>query len=115
MKNLFKILFVGFIASFILSCEKDEDRAELGKVTNGAFTSSTTKLTLVKEDADKKAITFDWSNPDMGVSLAYSNQLEIALEGTDFKDAKVVDLVAGTKSISYTVQAFNALISAQII
>ncbi|AZI40844.1 SusE domain-containing protein [Epilithonimonas vandammei] len=110
MKNIFKFLFVSFIASLLFSCEKDEDRAVIGNVTEGLLRSDKTDLTLAQENADQTAVTLSWDDPSYGPNLALSNQLEIALEGTDFQNAKAVDLAAGSSSISYTVQDFNALL-----
>lgn len=110
MKNIFKFLFVSFIASLLFSCEKDEDRAVIGNVTEGLLRSDKTDLTLAQENADQTAVTLSWDDPSYGPNLALANQLEIALEGTDFQNAKAVDLAAGSSSISYTVQDFNALL-----
>lgn len=110
MKNIFKFLFVSFIASLLFSCEKDEDRAVIGNVTKGLLRSDKTDLTLAQENADQTAVTLSWDDPSYGPNLALSNQLEIALEGTDFQNAKAVDLAAGSSSISYTGQDLNALL-----
>ena len=110
MKNIFKFLFVSLLASLVLSCEKDEDRAVVGDAVAGLLKSDKTDVVLTKENANVQAVTFSWDNPNYGPNLALNNQLEIATEGTNFEGAKSVDLAAGTKSISYTNQEFNAVL-----
>ena len=109
MKNIFKVLFALTIAMFLVSCDKDEDRAILGNPTDSSLSASATSLVLTKDNADKTAVTFSFKNPNYGLSLSQTNQLEFALAGTNFATPKAVQIAAGENQISYTVQEFNAL------
>lgn len=109
MKNIFKVLFAFAIALFVVSCDKDEDRALLGNPTDSSLSASATSLVLTKDNADEEAVSFTFTNPNYGVPLSQTNQLEFAVAGTDFASPKVVQIAAGESQISYTVQEFNAL------
>lgn len=109
MKNIFKVLFALTIALFLVSCDKDEDRAVLGNPADSSLSASATSLVLTKDNAAETAVTFSFTNPNYGVQLSHTNQLEFAIAGTNFETPKVVQIAAGENLISYTVQEFNAL------
>ncbi|AZI31659.1 SusE domain-containing protein [Kaistella carnis] len=109
MKNIFKVLFALTIALFLVSCDKDEDRAVLGNPSDSSLSASATSLVLTKDNADETAVTFSLENPNYGVQLSQTDQLEFAIAGTNFETPKVVQIAAGENEISYTVQQFNAL------
>lgn len=109
MKNIFKVLFAFAIALFMVSCEKDEDRAVLGNPTDSSLSASATSLVLTKDKADEPAVTFSLQNPNYGVQLSQTDQLEFAVADTNFETPKAVQIAAGENEISYTVQEFNAL------
>jgi hypothetical protein len=86
--------------------------AMLTTTTPGNFSTSKTSVVLLKDNAALPAISFSWTNPNMGAQIAFKNQLQIALKGTNFANPKSVDLAQGTSTISYNVQDFNAIMLA---
>lgn len=108
MKNFIKISFAFVLGLLLFSCSKDEDMAVLSPTTPASLASSKTALVLVKDDAAKPAISFNWTNPSSGPALAYNNQLQFNIKGNP--GTKVtVDLPKGENSITYTVQEFNSV------
>lgn len=110
MKNIFKFLVFGLVAIILFSCEKDEDMATANLKTNASLTADKTTIVLTKPNATQNAINYTWNNPDYGVSVAITNQLQFAVQGTNFATSKSVDLAAGIKQISYTVEELNAIL-----
>lgn len=109
MKNFLKLSFGMLISLLLFSCTKNEDMAMLTTNTPGSLTSTATSLVLSKNNATATAITYNWTNPNMGASLAFNNQLQFAVKGTNFANPKTVDLAKSSTSISYNVQDFNAV------
>ncbi|WP_374459610.1 SusE domain-containing protein [Chryseobacterium taeanense] len=110
MKNIFKFLVCGLVAVMLFSCEKDEDQAIASLKSNANLSADKTSIVLTKPNATQNAIKYSWSNPDYGVNLAITNQLQFAVQGTNFATPKTIDLAAGTKQISYTVEELNAIL-----
>ncbi|SFH89243.1 SusE domain-containing protein [Halpernia frigidisoli] len=109
MKNILKFSFVALISFLLFSCTKNEDLAMLTTTTPGSLTSSKSAIVLTKETAATNAVTFKWTNPNAGTSVAYTNQLQFAVKGTNFANPKTVDLDKGVNTVSYNVQDFNAV------
>lgn len=107
MKNLFKIFTLLVLGFLVVSCEKDEDRAVLGKPSESSLTTDKTSLVLLKDNASQTAVTFSWKAPDYGVAVAQKNQLQIAVKGTNFASPKNVDLNDGATKVTFTVADFN--------
>lgn len=110
MKNFIKISFAFFIGLLVFSCTTDENLATISEGSNATLKSDKSSLVLKKDDADKNAITFTWTNPLNGLNLAYTNQLQIALKGTNFANAKNVDLGTAISSRTYKTEEFNAIL-----
>ncbi|MGE8432630.1 SusE domain-containing protein [Chryseobacterium joostei] len=109
MKNFFKIFIALVIGVFVISCEKDEDQAVLGEGTNPSLAADAKVLILDKDHENDKAIKFDWVNPKFNIQVAFNNAFEIAKAGTNFKDAKSVDVVAKDQTVTYTIRDFNKM------
>lgn len=107
MKNLFKIFTLLVLGFWMISCEKDEDRAVLGSPSASNISSDKTNLVLLKDHAAETAVTFNWKIPDYGVAVAQKNQIQIAVKGTNFANPKNIDLNDGASKASYTVAEFN--------
>lgn len=110
MKNFIKISFAFFISLLVISCMSEEERATISAGSNVTLQSDKSAVVLKKDDADKNAITFTWTNPSNGVNVAYTNQLQIAKKGTNFANPKSVDLSKGTTSKTYKTEEFNAIL-----
>lgn len=115
MKNLFNIFTLLLIGLFVFSCEKDEDMAVADLKTNSTLTADKTSIVLTKPNATQNAIKYSWTNPDYGVKVALSNQLQFAVQGSNFASPKNVDLAAGSTQISYTVEELNTVLLAMAL
>lgn len=107
MKNIFKILAIAFVGIWLVSCEKDEDRAILGNPSVSSLASDKTSLVLIKDNAAQSAVTFNWKAPDYGVAVAQKNQLQIAVKGTNFASPKNVALNDGASKVTFTIAEIN--------
>ncbi|WP_417429017.1 SusE domain-containing protein [Halpernia sp.] len=98
------------IISFLLfSCTKDEDMAIVSSNTPATLVTSQSSVVLTKDNADKVAVVYTWTDPNYGPKLAFNNQLQFAIKGTNFANPKTVDLPKGKNTISYNVQDFNSI------
>lgn len=110
MKNSLKILSAFVLLFIIFSCDKDEDLAvAVTPSGNPTLTADKTSLVLVKDDAEKTAVTFTWQNPNYGASVGVKNVLQIAKKGTNFAEPVSVNIEDGVVKKAFTVQEFNAL------
>lgn len=111
MKKLFtQFALLSAALLFILSaCKKDETQAVLDVKSAGALKASATTLNLTRDDAEKVAVTFDFTETDFGYNAAANNVLQIAVEGTNFATPKEVILEPKMLSKIFKVIDFNAL------
>lgn len=109
MKNIFKILFVGLIASMLWSCEKDEDLATASIVTASKLSSSKESVVLLQMQDSDEAVTFDFTPAVYDLSVVPTYTLEFAVAGTDFKSP--VSIVVDDNKKTFTVNELNTLIS----
>lgn len=115
MKMIFhKLLTFSCIALLIVSsCKKDETKVTLmAQPLPATLTSTASALVLSKADADKSAVTFNFTMPDFGFTSAVTNTLQIGVKGTNFVGAKEASFDAGVLTKMYTVSDFNALLNA---
>ena len=112
MKNFLKLSFALVISFLLFSCTKNEDMAMLTSSAPGSLTSSKTAVVLTKDNASAVALSYAWTNPNLGPKLAFNNQLQFALKGTNFANPKSIDLTKGTTTLSYNVEDFNAIMLA---
>lgn len=111
MKKLFTQIAVlsGVLLLMISACKKDETQAVLDVKSAGALKASATTLNLIRDDADKVAVTFDFTETNFGFNAAANNVLQIAVEGTNFATPKEVILEPKMLSKMFKVIDFNAL------
>lgn len=112
MKNILKLSFALLISLLLFSCTKNEDMATIDNITPGSLVSSKSSVVLTKDNAATEALNFTWTNPNSGPALSYNNQLQFAVKGTNFANAKTVDLPKSANSIAYNTQDFNAIMLA---
>lgn len=98
------------IPMLVLSCKKDEVRVTATDGKAAVLTASSSNLVLTKADAAKPAITFTLTAPDFGFDAAVTSTLQLAVKGTNFANAKEMDLDAKVLSKTFTVLDFNALL-----
>lgn len=106
-----KLMLVGFASIALWSCKKDEVRAVSNGGSPNNLTSSASALVLASDSANggvNTAVTFDWTETKYGFKAAVKYTLELALAGTDFADARKVEM-NNALSKSYSVADFNTL------
>lgn len=108
MKNIFKFLMFGLFSFILFSCEKDEDMATASLKSNATLSADKTSLVLAMATGDQNAINYTWTNPDYGVSVGFTNQIQFGVQGTNFASAKTVDIEGGAKKVSFTQQQLNS-------
>lgn len=109
MKNILKLSFVVLVSFLLFSCTKNDDMATLTSSTSPTLVSSKTAVVLSSAAGSSEAINFKWTDPTNNLGLVINSQLQFALKGSNFANAKTVDLPKGTNSISYLGQDFNAI------
>lgn len=107
MKKYLALGFTLVLGFMILSCENDDDRATVSPTAAATLSSNKTAVVLVKEDSNKDAISFTFSNPVDAVPVSYNNQLEVAVKGTNFAKSKLIDLPKDVKTVTYKTGEFN--------
>lgn len=103
MKNIFKILLVGIIASFIFSCKEEDEKLVLNNSTEGTVMADKTSVVLDETIASQAAITFTYTNPVFTPNVAFTNVAEFAVAGTNFTPSTTyeVSMEQNTFSISH--------------
>ena len=114
--NLF--LIAGMLVAFA-ACKKEENRVIFeGGTAPVLSASSTTPLIFVKDDAEKNAVTLNWTNPDYMFNTGLSSQnvtytVEIDTVGSNFTNpAKAEAVVSSDLSKTFTVKELNTYLNA---
>lgn len=117
MKNILKI-WLGYLAltAFLFSCKKEENKVTFDGGTAPVLTaSSTANLVLDSTDAaNKRGISFTWTNPDYKFNTGPSSQdvtyiLQIDTTGSDFTNPNIQEVsIANDLKYYPTVKEFNA-------
>lgn len=100
MKHFFKILTLAFIGLLVVSCEKDEDQAVLNEVTNSKISSDKISIVLDKNQLDVTAVNFAWTKSTFNLAVVSTQQIELGIKGTNFKNSKFVDAVSSPSSLT---------------
>lgn len=109
MKHLFKILALAFIGLWIISCEKDEDQAILNQVTEGKLSSDKTTVVLNEVIAGDAAMNFSWVKPTFNTAIVYTQQVEFAMKGSNFKNSIGFSAANNLSSTPITHAELNAI------
>lgn len=110
MKKIIALSFALIAGLLIFSCSTDRDKTTVIPLTNPTVQSNKTEVVLNKEDGDKDAISFSFTNPTSNLGLPNSNQLEIALKGTNFAKSRLVNLPKDLTTVVFKTQEFNSLL-----
>ncbi|MEZ4905845.1 MAG: SusE domain-containing protein [Spirosomataceae bacterium] len=96
MKNIInKLLLLGLAGMLFTACEKDEIKAVLNSNANPSVTLSSQNVVLLKDNADKDALTIAWAKPDYGFPAGASYTVLIDKKGGNFSNA--VSFATGTE------------------
>lgn len=110
MKKIFsKLLLFGFAGVLFASCEKDEIKAVLNSNANPAVTLSSQNVVLLKDNADKEALTISWAKPDYGFPAGASYTILIDKKGGNFSNAAAFSTGAELKK-TFKTGELNAIL-----
>ncbi len=115
MKHILKLLTGIMIAAIILpACKKDENKVYFeGGMAPFLTASATGPLTLLKDDKDKPAVTFSWTNPNYQFNTGISSQnvtyiLQVDSAGKNFSSSKMQEQsIDQALSVALTVRDLN--------
>ncbi len=119
MKKAIKLfLAITFSAGLLVSCKKDENKVYFEGGTPPLLTaSSTTPMVLKRDDKDKFAITFSWTNPNYHFNTGVSSQsvtyiLQVDTTGANFGSSKLQEQsISSDLSITMTVRDVNLFLT----
>ncbi|ODT35779.1 MAG: hypothetical protein ABS67_00625 [Niabella sp. SCN 42-15] len=118
-KNILNLLLVAGFLLAITACKKEENRVIYKGGTEPVLTSPTAgPLVFVKENAEKNAVTFNWTNPNYMLSTGLSSQnviyfIEIDTAGSNFTNpAKAEVAITSDLSKTFTVKELNTFLNA---
>ncbi|SIT05336.1 protein of unknown function [Chryseobacterium ureilyticum] len=110
MKNFLKILTITAISILCIACSKDEDQVILNETAQSKISVDKTTLVLDKNQLNDVAVNFTLVKPTFNIAVVSTQQIELDIQGNDFKQSKFIDVVDPT--VSLTNKDFNALILA---
>ena len=118
MRNIFKITFLmSALAAMLWSCEKDETKDYFKGGTNPVLTLTVTDSVLVKDDANKLAATFEWTNPNYQFSTGISSQdviyiIQVDTAGANFTNPNMQEIsIPKELGTTMTVKDLNTVLS----
>lgn len=106
---------------FLASCEKDEIKDYFNGGTAPVLTSSVEALNLNYADADKEALTLNWTNPNYTFTTGVSSQdvsyiIEIDTVGSNFSNPQKQSVsVSKDLSRSFVISQFNDYLLNQLV
>jgi starch-binding outer membrane protein SusE/F len=108
MRKLINQLFLlGMASLLVVSCKKDETKSVLDVGTAPTLSSNAAAaLVLDKPDADKPAVTFNWSEVSYGYKAAVTYYIQIDKKGNNFASPVEVN-VGNSTSKTFLVGNFN--------
>lgn len=117
-KYIINLLLISGVVVAFAACKKEENRVIFEGGTAPVLTaSSTTPLIFVKDDAEKNAVTLNWTNPDYMFNTGLSSQnvtytVEIDTVGSNFTNpAKAEAVVSSNLSKTFSVRELNTLLN----
>lgn len=119
MNKIFRLSVFCLAAAFIFSaCTKEENKEYFQSGTPPVLsTDNTADLVLVRDDADDKAVSFFWTNPEYRFNTGISSQdvtytLQADTAGANFTSPTMQELsVSKDLSVTYTVQQLNTILT----
>ena len=109
MKSYFKLFIVSCIASTVfLACERDIENTTMSDGIPPVVSLSPSNLTLSSATGADTVETISWSASDYGYSAAINYTVEIAKSGTNFANARSVN-VGSNKQLKYLGAVLNDL------
>lgn len=111
MKNIFKIFLLGVIASFIISCQEDDDKMILNNTSGSTLSVNKTSVVLDETIADQAALTFTYKNPTFSPAVQFTNMVEFAVAGTNFKPSTTREVPMDQSAFSLTHLQLNNILA----
>jgi starch-binding outer membrane protein SusE/F len=113
MKSLSKILLLSVAFVFAWGCSKVEDIVTINSNVSLSASLSASTLTLLKDNADKDALTVSWVKPDYGFDAAPTYTILVDKKGNNFAKPYVVSVGLDLKKVFKT-SDFNTSIKGQL-
>ena len=111
MKNIFKIFLLGVIASFIISCQEEDDKMTLNNTSESNLTVNKASVVLDETIADQAALTFTYKNPTFSPAVQFTNAVEFAVAGTNFKPVTMREVSTDQNTFSLTHLQLNSVLA----
>jgi starch-binding outer membrane protein SusE/F len=111
MKNLSKILLLSVALVFAWSCSKVEDIVTLNSAATLTASLSSPTLVLLKDNADKDALTISWTKPDYGFDAAPTYTILIDKKGNNFAKPYAISVGGDLKKVFKTLEFNNTIIN----
>ncbi|CAD7816785.1 hypothetical protein CHRY9390_03236 [Chryseobacterium aquaeductus] len=111
MKNIFKIFLLGIIASFIISCEGDDEKLVLDNTSQSIISADKASVILNETTASQAALTFTYKNPVFTPSIAFTNSVEFGVVGTNFSPSATQEVSMGQSTFSLTHLELNNILA----
>lgn len=111
MKNIFKIFLLGIITTFIISCEGDDEKLVLNNSSQSSISADKTAVVLNETTADQAAVTFTYKNPTFSPSVQFTNMVEFAVAGTNFKPSTTREVPMDQSTFSLTHLQLNNILA----
>jgi starch-binding outer membrane protein SusE/F len=113
MKSLSKLLLLSAAFIFAWGCTKVEDIVTLNSAATLTASLSTPTLVLLKDNADKDALTVTWTKPEYGFDAAPSYSILVDKKGNNFAKPYVVSVGGDLKKVFKTLE-FNNTVTNQL-
>jgi hypothetical protein len=117
MKNIFKTIILLISFTFLISCEKDEDKVIIKDTVsqNTLSALSASSYVLSMDDATDTFQIFRWTAPDYGFSAAITYTLQMDVKGNDFASAKdIATVIPGDSAIVIVSDLNKALLEKEL-
>ncbi|KQR94894.1 hypothetical protein ASG01_03240 [Chryseobacterium sp. Leaf180] len=111
MRNFIKILFLGLFVSVLFSCDNEDEKIILNNTAPGSLAVNKTAVNLDELIADQSALTFTYVNPTFSPNIVFTNEVEIAVAGTNFSPSKKVIVSKESNSFSLTHVQLNTILA----
>jgi starch-binding outer membrane protein SusE/F len=111
MKNLSKILLLSIAFVFVWGCSKVEDIVTINSSATLTANLSASTLILLKDNADKEALTVSWTKPDYGFDAAPSYTIFVDKKGNNFAKPYVVSVGSDLKKTFKTIDFNTAIVN----
>ena len=91
-KYINKIFLLLTVTALFTACQKEEERAILNSSAMPVLQVSSQNVVLLKDNADKDALTLSWVKPDFGFAAGTAYTILIDKKGGDFSKGTSISM-----------------------